>query len=170
MVQTTPNAITDAVDFFDSARTSHEAANQLFDPQKPSLSEPCDPINVLYFHAVELALKAFLRSQNVSITDIKRLGHNLTELYEKCCSLGLAIGPADRRGFEIGNIMTILDKGNENQRFRYPSRESGIMADLSWTREVAEHLMWAVEPHVEACLKRGATPGPHRIQGDHDFW
>jgi hypothetical protein len=159
MGQTTANTITDAnaVAFFHSARKFHEAANQLFDLQKPSVSDPCDPIKFLYFHTVELALKAFLRSHNVSILGTERKSHKLTELYGECRSLGLTIGPADR--FEIGNIVTLLEGGNKYQGFRYPNLESGSMANLSWTREVVEHLMRAIGPHVEACSKRDPTPG-----------
>jgi hypothetical protein len=158
MGQTTPSAINDvhAVAFFDSARKFFEAANQLFDLQKPSLSDPCDPINFLYFHTVKLALKAFLRSHDVSIGR-RRQNHKITKLYEKCRSLGLTIGPADR--FEIGNVVTVLEKGNQYQGFRYPNLESsGVMADLSWTREVVEDLMRAVKDRVKACSKRDATP------------
>jgi hypothetical protein len=52
--------------------------------------------------------------------------------------------------------VTILEKGNKYQGFRYPNLETGVLADLRWTREVAEQLMRAVEPLVEAC----STPGP----------
>ena len=80
-----------------------------------------------------------------------RQDHKLTELYEECRGLGLTIGPSDR--FEIGRIVTLLEKGNKYQGFRYPNLESGgVMADLSWTREVVEQLMRTLEPIV-------GTPG-----------
>ena len=47
------------------------------------------------------------------------------------------IGPADNVG--IGNIVCLLDKANENQGLRYFNPKSGVMADLSWTREEVEH-------------------------------
>jgi hypothetical protein len=150
-----PNSkpITDvsAMAFLNMAREYHSAANQLSGLGRGSLS---NPINFLYFHTVELALKAFVRSFNRPI----RKSHNLTKVYEECRSLGLKIGPADR--FEIGNIVTLLDSGNEDQGFRYFNWKSGSMATSSWIREVVEQLMRAVETHVEARAQHEATAVP----------
>lgn len=133
----------------------HEAANCLFN-EHPTLR---DPIHFLYFHAVELALKAFLRSHNIQILGTwrsRQSGHKLTKLYEECRGLGFTIGPDDK--FEIGNIVSLLEKANEDQGLRYFNPKSGVMAALSWTREVVEHLMRAVELHLGA--QQGPTSGP----------
>ena len=83
-----PKALTDVsgVAFFNFAREYQSAANQLLD-SRPCLS---NPIYFLYFHTVELALKAFLRSLNIPILGTERQNHNLTKLYEECRSLELA--------------------------------------------------------------------------------
>jgi hypothetical protein len=52
-----------AVSFFGPARHFQKAADLLPAADK----ELRDPINVLYFHAIELALKAFLRVHNLPI-------------------------------------------------------------------------------------------------------
>jgi len=143
-----PTADVSAMAYFNRARRYHEAAKCLFNEH----SALQDPIHFLYFHTVELALKAFLRSHNLP----SRKMHNLTKLYEECRNLGLKIGPADK--FQIGNTVSLLDKANEGQGLRYYNPKSGVMAALSWTSEVVEHLMRAVEMHLGA--QQGPTPGP----------
>src|ERR1019366_5795763 len=96
-----------AMAFLGSARQYHGAAEQLFD-QRRKLRHP---VYFLYFHTVELALKPFLLSFNISL----KRSHKLTELYEDCRNHGLVIGPYDQ--FDIGNIVTLLESGNESQGF-----------------------------------------------------
>jgi len=152
MPNTSPITDVHAMAFFNFAREYQKAANQLLDLE-PSLT---NPIYFLYFHTVELALKAFLRSFNTPILGTKRQSHKLTELYEECRSLGLRIGPSDR--FEIGNIVGLLETGNEYQGFRYFNLKSAATADLLWTREVVEQLMQGVEPIVAARCEKDAIP------------
>jgi hypothetical protein len=160
------NPITDvaAKAFLNYARGYHEAADQLFNLSQDRLREASnkhsmnDPIRFLYFHTVELALKAFLRSQNLPILGTSRQTHRLTKLYEECRNLGLRIGADDRVG--IGNIVGLLEKGNEDQAFRYFDLRSGVMADLSWVREVVGQLLSAVETHVDPYPRQDAAPGP----------
>ncbi len=66
------------------------------------------------------------------------------------------IGPEDR--FEIGNIVSLLDSGNEDQGFRYFNLKSGSTADLSRVREVIPELIRAVEPHVPDIPAPGKRP------------
>ncbi|GAB4232353.1 MAG: hypothetical protein OHK0028_07770 [Deltaproteobacteria bacterium] len=47
------------------------------------------PAYYLYCHAIELALKAYLRGTGASITEIKRIGHDLSKAYKKALSIGL---------------------------------------------------------------------------------
>jgi hypothetical protein len=139
-----------AVSFFAFACHYQEAANLLF----LSDSSLDSAINFLYSHAVELALKAFLRSNNLPIlgTRGERKHHQLTKLYEECRGLGLKIGADDR--FDIGNIVSLLEAGNEDQALRYFNSKSLATPELSWTREVVEQLMRAVEPRVDARAKQ----------------
>jgi hypothetical protein len=141
-----------AMAFLNSARSYHGAANRLFESQPFR-----DPTYFLYFHTVELLLKAFLRSENVPILGTRRQSHRLTDLYEECRNLGLVIGQHD--GFEIGNIVSLLDSGNEYQAFRYFNLESQVMPDLRWTHEVVEQLMRAVESKLGAPSPQNVRPG-----------
>ena len=109
------------------------------------------PVYFLYFHALELALKAFLRSHNIKILGTKRQGHKLTDLYDECHGLGLTIGPDDRT--DINNVVRLLEKGNKYQGFRYYNLESVTIPDLSWTRATVRRLMQVVEQRVESIFK-----------------
>jgi hypothetical protein len=105
-----------------------------------------DPVYFLYFHTIELGLKAFLRSQNVPVANTRRANHGLTQLYEECRRLGLRIGADDRT--QIGNIVSLLEAGNKYQGFRYFNAESVTVPDILWTREVATQLLTALETRV----------------------
>jgi hypothetical protein len=100
-----------------------------------------NPIYFAYSHAVELALKAFLRSLNPEV----KFGHILKDLYKECEALGLIIGPGDRA--QIGNIVALLDSVNEKSGLRY-FMGPGPLPEMAWTREVVGRLIEAVEPHV----------------------
>jgi len=154
----TPNRDRDvsAMAFFNMARQYRDAANQLLD-----LNEGCsfsDPIGFLYFHAVELTLKAFLRSFNRPIVGTGRKSHKLMELFEECQSLGLKIGSNDRTG--VANIASLLEAGNEDQGFRYFNLKSRAVPHLSWTRAIVEELMHAVELRVGVPHKQDSAPAP----------
>ena len=116
-----------------------------------------NPGYFLYFHTVELLFKAYLRAHGLPIMSTNRESHNLTELYEECRKLGLVVGTNDR--FQIGNIVSLLEEGNEYQGFRYFHLKGAVIPELGWTREVVGELLKSVESHVEAFSKQGSSPG-----------
>jgi HEPN domain len=134
--------------FLNMARDYADAANELFmiaDARPKIQGYPLplsSPLYLLYSHAAELALKAFLQAKNVRPPKT----HELAKLYAESRDLGLVIGPEDR--FQIGNIVSLLDSGNKDHGFRYFNLESCTTVDLSWVREVIPELIRAVEPHV----------------------
>jgi hypothetical protein len=163
-----------AIDFFNFAREYQNAANRLLDLDLEDSTNPYRagaPIYFLYCHAVELALKAFLRSFNRPIPR-GQAGHWLKELYKECRDLGLAISPEDRFAStlgplagELGNIVTLLVAGNEDNAFRYgkPVRAE-LRASLPWTRDVVEQLVLAVGAHLAHSPKQDAiAAGPAHI-------
>ena len=147
MANVKPKTDVSATAFLNYARQYREAAEGLFD-NKPHLS---DPINALYFHTVELALKAYLRAHNRN-----PWGHDIEHLYNECRALGLKINPDDRIG--LGNIVSLLAGGNEEMAFRYFSLKGGSSPELKWTREVVGQLIKAVAGFVEP--DGPAPPGP----------
>ena len=153
MPNTKPVTEVSAIAVFNQARGYLHTANRSFDETKSNIS---NPINSLYFHAVELTLKAFLRSRGVTRRRNRR-EHELKELYGECRVLGLVIDPADQP--DIENIVNPLMTGNEDQGFRYCNHKSVVVADLSWTREVVEKLIQAVGPQVGVRLDQDIVPG-----------
>jgi HEPN domain-containing protein len=128
------------------ARQYHEAADALF-ISKRHLDRP---INALYFHTVELALKAYLRAHGRH----PARSHKIGNLYSECRALGLKISSDDRVGLE--NIVSLLESGNRDMGFRYFTRESGSEAELGWTREVVGQLMQVAATFVQP---NGPAPG-----------
>jgi hypothetical protein len=113
-----------------------------------------DPIYFLYFHTTELLLKAFLRKKGLAI----RKGHKITAFYEKCRSLGLVVPTGDRFGMQ--NIVSLLEKGNEADGFRYFNPNGTSLPALDWTRDVVGELLKTVEQFVEAGEEKRTEPGP----------
>jgi hypothetical protein len=108
-----------ATSFLGVARQYQKAANLLYESDK-TLSIPT---YFMYMHAIELALKAFLRAADVPIVaDGKRKHHQITGLYEECRDLGLRIGPDDR--FDIQGVVGLLE--GTKARPRYFKRGSGF--------------------------------------------
>lgn len=128
-----------AVAFLNWARQYLSEANKL---ERCCVSNSINnPLNLLYFHAIELTLKAFLRS---FVPEVEK-HHKLTELYEECRRFGLTI--------KITNVVALLDAADEGKGgsgLRYGNEKLAALPRLSWTREAVEQLVQAVEAHVEA--------------------
>jgi hypothetical protein len=143
--------------FLNMARDYADAANELFmiadaRPKIQGQLPLSSPLYLLYSHAAELVLKAFLQAKGTNTPKI----HGLAKLYAQSRSLGLVI---DQR-FEIESLVSFLDSGNKGQGFRYFYLESGslgLTADLSWLREVIPELIRAVEPHAQAHIASGGA-------------
>jgi HEPN domain-containing protein len=147
-----------AMSFFRAAREFFSAAEELFalESGPQTTRRRVSPIYFCYAQAVELALKAFLRSHNPEV----EFGHHLTTLYKDCVALGFVIGPDDLT--QIANVVALLDAGNEDAGFRY-FMGPGI-PDLAWTHEVVGQLIEAVEPDVRRDEKKYPPPS-HNIVG-----
>lgn len=141
--------------FLGVARQYEKAANLLYESDKTLRM----PTYFLYMHAIELALKAFLRALDLPIAgDGGRKHHQIAELYEECRGLGLKIGPDDR--FDIRNVVILLENANEEQGLRYFNAKGSTIPELSWTRDVVEKLLQAVEPSVKKKAEAdGIVPG-----------
>jgi hypothetical protein len=52
------------------------------------------PIEFLFYHALELYMKAYLRSAGLTVDDLRarKFGHQLQALWTECCNRGLALG------------------------------------------------------------------------------
>jgi hypothetical protein len=143
-VDRTSSSSVTAMAYLNMARQYREAGDEVFavSEQRPLVHghrQLSDPISFLYFHAVELGLKAFLRQHNEDIPTSGRASHNISKLYERCLGLGLTIGPDDR--LTVGNIVYLLSRGNTRDGFRYFTPGTSVTADLEWIREVVGTLI-----------------------------
>src|ERR1700686_5386048 len=129
MAKTTmaPPADEHAVSFLGFAGQYQKAANLVCDSDK-TLGMP---IYFMYAHAIELALKAYLRAANVPIVaDKKRKHHKITELFKECQALGLKVGAGDDA--DVGNVVDLLEGANEEQGLRYFRMKSSSYPDMAW--------------------------------------
>jgi HEPN domain-containing protein len=109
MPKTPKTSAVHAMYFFFRAREFFSATEELFASanRTQATNKWVNPIYFGYSHAMELALKAFLRSHNPKV----EFGHKLADLYGECGALGLLIGPDDRT--QIENMVALLDSGGE---------------------------------------------------------
>src|ERR1039458_4696891 len=100
------------------------AANLLYESDE-TLRNPY----FMYLHAIELALKAFLRAAGVRIVgDGKWKRNRITERYEECRGLGLRIGADDV--FNIHNVGVLLEGANEEQDLRYFKQKGSSVPEV----------------------------------------
>ena len=92
----------------------HEAARALTNARLKG-SHPGSPISFLYFHAIELFLKSFLRLHGLTVADLssRKFGHNLGAMRTRAAELGLKFMAKDIR--LMGHIRLI----DAFTRFRY---------------------------------------------------
>jgi hypothetical protein len=139
--------------FLNRAREYQDAANELFSVSEsrprihPEHRPLSSPLSLMYFHTLELGLNAFLRANGLPIEGTSRRSHKLTDLYKECRTLGLVVDPDDRIG--LGNIVSLLESGNERQGFRYFVSGSVMTADLAWTGEIVQRFIVVIAREVE---------------------
>jgi hypothetical protein len=97
---------TSAVGLYHYAMSYHEAARAL---SNVGLKSPHGqaPIYYLYYHALELFLKAFIRSQGTGVKELRsKIGHNAAALFRRSTELGLTMDDEDA---EILRMMAETD-------------------------------------------------------------
>jgi hypothetical protein len=149
----------DPIALLNGARSYLRAADLVFRAKASdavSLQTICleDPIYFLYFHAVELLLKAFVRSHGKPV----RMNHRLSSHFEECRTLGLPLGSRDMT--RIGEVVKLLEAGNIDQGHRYFTLRSRRLPDLAWTQELIQQLMDVVLKDVTTRCGSPDAPGP----------
>ncbi|HJU11381.1 MAG TPA: hypothetical protein VJ728_10915 [Candidatus Binataceae bacterium] len=113
-----------------------------------------------YAHALELALKAFLRTCDVEVERGYR-HHDYAKLYEAARQFGLIIEPDEN---QIGHIVRVLNSANKNQGLRYFIDKTATVVDLGWVRDAVTQVLATVEPTV-AEYEREHPSGSGKISG-----
>ena len=116
------------------------------------------PAYFLLTHAVELTLKAFLRHNGVSVSDLssKKFGHNLQVCYDQSVLLGL-----DKlfKPFAADNqTLSLLVQMNEGHQLRYIKTGAKTFPYWRPTESFAVRLHQAVSPHVGFPVAAGKYP------------
>src|SRR5262249_21166912 len=58
-------------------------------------TDPHSPVLFLYFHAIELYLKAFLRAVGLGEKSLRKIGHQFSKLAERASEAGLSFDEED---------------------------------------------------------------------------
>jgi hypothetical protein len=88
MSELTTDDRTTALGLFNYARSYRASADHLLSA-KLKVPHPHAPLTFLYYHAVELYLKAYLRVQGYTVAQLKSVGHNVSKLSTEVQSRGL---------------------------------------------------------------------------------
>ncbi len=132
--------------FMNGAKRYVRAADTLL-KLRDSMEDSLDPIYMLYFHASELALKAFLAFQGEKTVVLKnRWKHNLEKLLDESVNRGLK--PEKLEEQDIENVMQLLHSGNRNEAFRYFTWESTTMPEIEWSGRIVNRLISLVEKRI----------------------
>jgi len=129
------------------------AGNRLYALGAKHRARLSNPIYFLYFHAIELAFKAYLYSYNIE----PPRNHDLVQRYDDCHRVGLVVGPHDLTN--IRNVLRLLESGNQDHAFRYFNPDNGNLPDLRWTKSVAADLLRVVGRRMRA-IGYTSRPGP----------
>ena len=119
---------TNALGLFNSAECYRQAADILGTEHAKALRFD-QPIRYLFYHAIELYLKAFLRAGNFPLDKVERFRHRFHRLRDTCTSLGLALDLHERE------VLTLIGTDETYIRARYLRTEfysEVAVKDLSW--------------------------------------
>jgi hypothetical protein len=95
MSELTTDERTTALGLFNYARSYRVSADHLL-LAKLKVPHPHAPLTLLYYHAVELYLKAYLRAQGDTVAQLKSVGHNVSKLSAEVQSRGLILDDEDK--------------------------------------------------------------------------
>lgn len=117
------------------------------------------PVYYLYSHAVELALKSYLRARGISAKELKaNFGHGLRKLFQGCTEQGLVLRPVPEAF--IPDMVEMLDDLGRHHEFRYVTtgfKRYPVLADVS---TVCGMLFEAIGPTVRATVPRDIPERP----------
>jgi len=160
--------------FQDGAARFLRAADEMyaFEHSKEWIGTVQEPVYVLYAHAIELALKAFLRMKNVSTSELakKPLAHDLLALYQRAVQLKLDPLPDVAKHFEV--VLPLMKGSIDIHAYRYWTAETTDAPKANWLRSVAHEMNSTVASRLVgfvAVSEPGAPPEPFGHRGTRLF-
>lgn len=123
----TDDARTSPLGFFNVAESYWTAAVAL-EKAKLETTHPTSPISFLYYHAIELYLKAFLRMHGHSAKELRgrKFGHRTCCLSERAAVIGLHLDDEDLQVFSLMACTDAVIRSRyiETGYFRWPAPEA----------------------------------------------
>ncbi|SRR6266446_6262448 len=117
---------TNEIGLFNTAETYWKSAAALYEA-KLKVSHPLSPVLFLYYHAIELYLKAFLRAHGHTAKELasRKFGHKTCCLTERAAELGLWYLDEDAEVFSMMSTTDAVIRSRYIQTgyFRWPSPE-----------------------------------------------
>jgi hypothetical protein len=114
------------------------------------------PVYYLYRHGLELAMKAYLRSQGLTDEQLKskRLRHNLLMLYEESLARKLPLPlDSDFRKF-ARTVIGLLHAADDAHQFRYVVIGVQQLPDLGAVRHLGSVMFEAIRPYCPGCAQQ----------------
>jgi HEPN domain-containing protein len=117
---------TQPIALFIRAQSFSDAARTLIKAGPPNDPYLWPPIGFLFFHSIELYLKAFLRLCGLTVDELTKLRHGLQRLAEEAKQRGLEITEHDMAVCEIvdDNDAMIRARYVETGSYRLPTNEA----------------------------------------------
>ena len=108
------NERTNAIGLYHYARSYHDSARALL-AAKVDTTHPDAPVCYLYFHAIELFLKAFLRAHGHTVEELeKKFRHDIVRMRTRATELGF-----DRFMDEDSVVLSYMEKTSVVLKSRY---------------------------------------------------
>lgn len=132
---------------FDIARSFDQAASLVTaSPGAPTRLSTWGPVRLLYYHACELYLKAYLRLHHWDVDQLRALNHDLSRMLDEAIAAGLKVAPQT-----VAQIRKAAAK-NDYVRIRYivvEDRKSEISPQslARLTADFRESVRPALDPH-----------------------
>jgi hypothetical protein len=117
---------TTAMGFFHQA-SSYRSAGEALEKAKLRTTHPNSPIYFLFYHAVELYLKSFLRMHGHTVSDLSdKYGHKTCCLTDRAKQLGLRFADEDIEVFSLMSTTDAIIRSRyiEAGFFRWPRHEA----------------------------------------------
>jgi hypothetical protein len=118
---------TSDVGLFNTAETYWKSAQALYGA-KVKATHSSSPVLFLYYHAIELYLKAFLRGHDHSAVELRsrKFGHKICCLTERAAQLGLRYMDEDKEVFSLMSTTDAVIRSRYIQTgyFSWPSPEA----------------------------------------------
>lgn len=144
---------TNAMGLLSFAHSYWEAAVVLQNTPREAVHRD-SPRDYLYYHAIELYLKAYLRLKGRSVAQLRKIGHGIDKLHAAAVEAGLTDDPEDRAVIACIGDNYLPSRYIRTGAFRRPTPEA------LWG--VCRVLHGEIEPQINAAWKVARLrPIPH---------